>query len=239
MQSDSISKKCEHCGAPITRRRFCSKRCAYGGEFREEYLYRMLSTASPDPLSPCLEWPYGTDSGGYGHFGVDGRLEAVHRLAYEYANGKLLDGECALHRCDNPPCFLPAHLFKGSKADNNADKTAKGRARHDAVPGMTKLTAEQTLEIRRRWIPNNNSSELAKEFGVSRTHLFKVAIGEARTMVDGGAPNGYVKKPKKLLTEEQKNSIRERYVPYSNNSELAKEYGVDRCTIKRLGRKKR
>src|SRR5258706_4567526 len=53
----------------------------------------------------------------------------AHRIAWELTNGAIPDGSgvCVLHHCDNPPCCIPAHLFLGTRAANNADKVAKGR----------------------------------------------------------------------------------------------------------------
>lgn len=75
----------------------------------------------------CWEWTRGTDNFGYGLFRWGGRKQLrTHRLAYilTYGDTKTL---CVLHRCDNPPCCNPAHLFLGTRADNVADRHTKGR----------------------------------------------------------------------------------------------------------------
>lgn len=68
-------------------------------------------------------------SGGYGKLKSDDGLIGAHRASWILANGPIPDGLCVLHRCDNPPCVNPAHLWVGTHADNAADKVAKGRAR--------------------------------------------------------------------------------------------------------------
>jgi hypothetical protein len=64
----------------------------------------------------------------YGFLVVNGRDVGAHRIAWEHANGRRVpDGLHVLHKCDNPPCCNPAHLFIGTIADNNRDRHAKGR----------------------------------------------------------------------------------------------------------------
>jgi hypothetical protein len=73
---------------------------------------------------------------GYGMFHVgNDRAEQAHRVAYALAIGPIPSGLGVLHRCDNPPCCNPSHLFLGTQADNLKDMWAKGRARpHGKVP---------------------------------------------------------------------------------------------------------
>ena len=74
----------------------------------------------------CLEYVGPRHKDGYGNFGKHGSSRA-HRISYEYFVAPIPEGKQVLHKCDNPPCVLPAHLFLGTHDDNMRDRTAKGR----------------------------------------------------------------------------------------------------------------
>lgn len=96
-------------------------------------------------------------------------MQRAHRLAWSFANGPIPDGMCVCHRCDNPPCCNPAHLFLGTEADNRADKMAKGRARG---PGPRKLTDQATIAA----IVSDRRAHrsIAGDYGVSQTLISKI-----------------------------------------------------------------
>jgi HNH endonuclease len=91
-----------------------------------------------DLSKDCWVWKGFCDRDGYGKKFLrltDGKLEQfAHRVSWIITHGCIPEGMCVLHRCDNPPCVRPDHLFIGSQNDNNKDMQAKGRQRH---PGPT------------------------------------------------------------------------------------------------------
>lgn len=80
-------------------------------------------------LGPCWQWLGSTHEAGYGTFTPHNgyRPRFVHRLSWLTVNGAIPNGLCVLHRCDNRLCLRPDHLFLGTRADNAADRDAKGR----------------------------------------------------------------------------------------------------------------
>ena len=86
-----------------------------------------LSKIAFIPFHPCWEWIGAKNSGGYGVCWNGLRTRLAHRFSYELHNGEFNERLHVLHKCDNPGCVNPDHLFLGSDKDNAQDKTRKGR----------------------------------------------------------------------------------------------------------------
>ncbi len=117
----------------------------------------------------CDEWIASRDHRGYGKFWDGKKLVVASRYSYSLDVGPIEDGMCVLHRCDNPACVRPDHLFLGSLKDNSRDMIAKGR---DYFPrgenaGKAKLTIEQVDEIRAKYAAGGQTiRSLAARYGV-------------------------------------------------------------------------
>jgi hypothetical protein len=100
---------------------------------------RFLAKLKLHPLTGCLEFQ-GHRHNGYGQFGVGSRddgtrgLVYAHRYAWVQARGPIPAGLDVLHRCDNPPCCSPDHLFLGTDQDNREDMARKWRGRGGRMP---------------------------------------------------------------------------------------------------------
>jgi hypothetical protein len=116
----------------------------------------------------------------YGRFKFRGVEYHAHRVSWELANGPIPEGLLVCHRCDNPPCVNPAHLFLGTQADNLADRDAKGRAvyRRGSKNGAAKLTEESVRHIRRRLKEGELQKTLAAEYGVSQSLIAQIRKGQ-------------------------------------------------------------
>lgn len=134
----------------------------------------------------CWAWTASTDEDGYGvvRFTVRGKDTPfrAHRISYFIATGIDPAENLVCHKCDNPPCCNPAHLFLGTHGDNARDRTGKRRGsigsnhyfhlRPESVPrgenhGMAKLTEAQVLEIRKE-ADQCSRYELARRYGVNK-----------------------------------------------------------------------
>lgn len=106
----------------------------------------------------------------------------AHRVNYEAAHGPIPEGLQVCHRCDNPPCIRPDHLFLGTAKDNSHDAKRKGRLSRDhGRPGATnasaKLSEAQVIEIRRAYAAGEaNQSDLARRFGVKPSTVSMVVL---------------------------------------------------------------
>ena len=125
----------------------------------------------------CWNWIGGKQGDGYGQVRDGKKVALAHHIVWELMNGPIPPGLQVLHRCDNPGCVNPDHLFLGTPLDNARDREMKGRGRRGNVRGERhpghKLTWEQVRAIRvvRGWY---DSRDLAEAFGVSRHTIYDI-----------------------------------------------------------------
>lgn len=126
-----------------------------------------------DKSGSCWEWVGARNNKGYGQIRINKRLLLAHRVGYELENSKIPDGMCVLHRCDNPSCVNPSHLFLGTVADNNRDMHDKGRAvdNRGERSGKAKLKEEDVKWIRQLGAPYR---KIAKCFGISSAQVSQI-----------------------------------------------------------------
>ena len=133
-----------------------------------------------DSSGDCWVWTGSRNGFGYGQMSVNGRPRGAHRVSYEMHVGPIPKGMEVCHRCDNPPCVNPDHLFLGTHAENMADSLAKGRAARmlgeDA--SSAKLTAAQVDLIRRMSLGGMPNPAIARQFGVHTSTVWSAVVGK-------------------------------------------------------------
>lgn len=111
---------------------------------------------------------------------LSGRKMRANRAIWLLAFGPIPDGLMVCHKCDQPKCINPEHLFLGTAGDNIRDASAKGR-----MPGpfgakchRAKLTDETVLQIRKLHANGLDKFEIANRFGMSPSGIYKILCGD-------------------------------------------------------------
>jgi len=193
---------CQACGVEyrlpahrVAAARFCSRLCHNRNNKLKSFVPHPASLLAPRefrvarPASErfwakvaksdnCWEWTAKRKENGYGDFAPGTRSSDrhvyAHRYSYELHYGPIPDGHQVCHRCDNPPCVRPDHLFLGTHRDNMDDMIAKGRQAHAL------LTPKQAADVRIEHArgPRGIGSALARRYGVSKHVISRIATGK-------------------------------------------------------------
>lgn len=140
-----------------------------------EYPERFSSKVAVDESSGCWNWTAAKNEHGYGRYqtGVKTGVKLAHRLSFEMATGPIPPGLIACHKCDNPSCVNPTHLFLGDRDDNAKDCAKKGRTRGQ---GRVPLTPEAVRTIRSSELPYK---ELGETYGRTISAIEKIRAGQS------------------------------------------------------------
>jgi hypothetical protein len=122
-----------------------------------------------DKSGNCWEWTAGTNGVGYGIIWSGVRRECAHRVSWEFAHGTIPKGKWILHRCDNPGCVNPEHLFLGDSTANVRDMHRKGRG----WGGIGPDTAYAVLWMRASGF---SRKRIMEEYGVSLDTIKHIII---------------------------------------------------------------
>jgi DNA invertase Pin-like site-specific DNA recombinase len=179
---------------------------------------------------------------GYGQLSLNGRRIMAHRLALEMHLGTPLPiGVFVCHRCDNPPCCNPAHLFLGDNRDNSKDALKKGRLPHFTRRGAkTVLSSTDVAVIQASYRKASGgmqgvngwpggprwATETAQQYGVSQRTIYRaIRACQPRTRS--------VRGPGTKLSQERASDIRRRAETGASFQELGRIFGLHRKTVAR------
>ncbi|WP_317728942.1 HNH endonuclease signature motif containing protein [Achromobacter xylosoxidans] len=145
---------------------------------------RLANALDSAPDGACWEWQRARLPKGYGAIRVDGAPMYAHRLSYLLGVGPIPDGLFVLHRCDNPPCINPQHLFVGTCRDNALDSIEKGRASHPPLVKkfgeqnpQARLRAADIHDIRMRIACGDALKSIGESYGVSGSTIADIKYG--------------------------------------------------------------
>lgn len=129
-------------------------------------------------LFSCWEWQGKKNKDGYGVVVRNGKYLPAHRYAFGIVYGKIPDGLSVLHKCDNPPCVNPAHLYAGTQKQNIHDMLSRGRrpSRKGIKHPLAKLTECDVLEIRRLLKNGVVQKDIAIQFCVTQSQISQIKL---------------------------------------------------------------
>jgi hypothetical protein len=124
--------------------------------------------------SECWEWVGALQPAGYGVFWLNRKNIGAHVMSWSIANGAAPGALFVCHRCDNPPCVNPDHLFLGDATDNALDMIGKGRGGGQYRPRLSDLELAKIKELRKAGF---QYKAIAQQFSVSWETVRDIAKG--------------------------------------------------------------
>jgi hypothetical protein len=156
---------------------------------------RLLKSIEVDNKTGCWNWTRHRNQDGYGGVWYQGKTRRASRVAFEAFVSPIPDGQLVLHKCDNPSCINPDHLFLGTHKDNAEDRNRKQRQSHGERHPKAKLSTEQVKQYKllrqaaRYFLGPHEGSKLARTVsGISRTTAEHIDSGRRWKSVDVLSP---------------------------------------------------
>lgn len=120
----------------------------------------------------CWEWTHGKIKTGYGVIRINNKNFGAHRISYLMHFGNFDNKLCVLHKCDNPSCVRPDHLYLGTQTDNMKDMDNKKRRKLNIMKGeqngRSKLLVIDVINIKKMLSNKISQREIAKKYNVSQ-----------------------------------------------------------------------
>lgn len=136
---------------------------------------RFWRHVNPEPNTGCWLWDGPIDDFGYGRFRVGQKKRRARRISADLHSIEVPAGKILRHKCDVPGCVNPDHLLVGTHAENNRDRSVRGRSCSGEASPFAKLSIESVRAIR---AANGTHRALAAQFGVSHAVIGKIRRGQ-------------------------------------------------------------
>ncbi|WP_324101275.1 HNH endonuclease signature motif containing protein [Noviherbaspirillum sp.] len=157
---------------------------------------KLVNSIEVDEKSGCWNWAKYKNKDGYGGVWYQGKMRRAPRVAFEAFLTPIPDGKLVLHKCDNPACINPDHLFLGTHRDNAEDRNRKQRQTQGERHPNAKLSAEQVRQYKslreaaRYFLGPHEGSKLARSVsGISKSTADHIDCGRRWKSVGASTAN--------------------------------------------------
>lgn len=201
--------------------------------FKYKHIERLLGFVEVNEVTGCwVNDQFHRDKDGYGRFSINNKIVLMHRFSYFIFNQRNPGELKVCHRCDNPNCLRPDHLFLDTTIGNHLDRVAKGRL--DTVSGENNINAKLNQDIvnsiRQESLTVKDNMVLARKYNVS-----KVTIGHIvrnKTWFDKDYQLIVQERQRgSILTNEQIQQVKDRYMVIKNYKKVGKEFNVSKHKV--------
>lgn len=137
-------------------------------------LESFMNNVYPEPNTGCWLWGRALDHDGYGITWMaktKPRQQRAHRLSYYLHHGEFDTRLMVLHKCDNPSCVNPDHLFLGTVQDNSDDMKRKGRQAKGRTQWLSKLVDTDIIKIRELYANGQPYRSIAKLYNIAFSNV--------------------------------------------------------------------
>lgn len=192
IQQENRICKVSNCNSCVHAKELCDKhyrrilrkgtlkvtRCLITGTLEQQKAL-FLERVKVGGQNDCWIWLKGKDKHGYGNSWKDGKCVQAHRLSYKLFTREIPKGLFINHKCHNPSCVNPKHLYAGTPADNSRDMVLAGRSARNAGEkhGNSILKNEQVLFIKRKLKEGMPVKKLAEEFKMKINYISSIKLG--------------------------------------------------------------
>lgn len=125
-------------------------------------------------VNGCWEYQVCGKRDKYGLIEINGKTKRAHRISYELFVNEIPNGMCVCHKCDNPPCINPEHLFIGTNHDNRMDSVNKKRHSRGISRPLAKFNEEEIREIRELYFKGHSIEVLALKYKVNYSTMYRI-----------------------------------------------------------------
>jgi len=129
---------------------------------------RFYSKLSIQDNNGCINWIGPLRGKGYGYMNIDRSKIKSNRIAWQIKNGPIPKGKLVLHKCDNPKCCNPDHLYLGNFGDNMTDRCSRTTVRMGRVTDLTEHDINRITELYKN---GKTQKSIAKELGFTQSYI--------------------------------------------------------------------